>query len=120
MAKRKLKKKTAPKKPSAPAPPPEQNLMAQVGVMRLTAALLQLGGQAFADAGGDKVLDLRQFLPRVEDRREVMASVFASEGLFSEYNPADEYNLVNDAQMMFWLSDQIEERVESLLGKQAA
>lgn len=93
-------------------------VLAAVGMMRLTAALMELAANQFSNNGCND-LDLRQFFPRVEDRRELMKEYHEWNGDPHEYDPNADYNTANDAAMMSWIASQIEERVEALLAEAA-
>jgi hypothetical protein len=94
------------------------NLMSQVGVMRMTAALLGLAATDFAEQG-ERPLDLRQFLPRVEDRRALMRSIHEWDGSPELYNDAGEYETLPDSLAARWLAAQVDDRVEALLAEAA-
>lgn len=121
MAKRKNKTKTKPAadKAARPSTPKmsaarQQTVLGQIGVMRLNAALLKLAAEQFSNHGCND-LDLRQFMPRPEDRRELMRAYHEWNGDTQAFDPTSEYNVVDDSAMMSWIAAQIEERVAELL-----
>jgi hypothetical protein len=97
--------------PSVPMP---DHALAQIGKIRLTAALLQLGGTYLSD-DGDNPLDLRQFLPRVEDRRALMADFHEWNGTPELYDQAGEYETISDAATMLWLAHDMEQFAAHML-----
>lgn len=99
---------------AARAKPSMAELMPKIGKARLTAALLELAGTKFAELG-DNPLDLRQFLPHVEDRRALMQAFHDWNQTPEIFNPEGEYPTVSDASMMLWIADEMNKQIEAVL-----
>lgn len=96
-----------------------RNTMAQVGLMRLTAALLELAAtqfdEGFVDPPPTNDLDLVQFLPDVDDRRALLREYHEWDGTPELFDPLGEYRVVRDSAMMAYMGAQIQDRIEQVL-----
>lgn len=94
--------------------PPEH-----VGMMRLTAALLERGAEledAWQRTGTDDSpdVDLTQFFPDVEVRRELMRRYYVHINSEDDFDAEHGYESVPAAALMNYLAAQIEDQLEAI------